>query len=184
MNKIDATNLLHKYIDNKNLRKHCYAVSAVMKSLAKYFNEDENTWEITGIVHDVDYEKFPKTHPSEAIKILQDENYPKEIIEAVAAHAWGYHDNFPEPKNKMEWSLYCCDELTGFIVAVTLIRPERKISLVTVDNILGKWNSKSFAAGVNRKQIEMCEEKLDIKLNEFIKINLAAMQEIQEELGL
>lgn len=184
MNKIDATNLLHQYIENKNLRKHCYSVAAVMKSLAKYFNEDENTWEIAGILHDVDYEQFPKTHPTEGLKILKDQNYPAEIIEAVAAHAWGYGDNYPEPKNRMEWGLYCCDELTGFIVAVTLVRPERKISLVTVDNILSKWNSKSFAAGVSRKQIEMCEEKLGIKLPDFVEIALKAMQEIQSELGL
>lgn len=184
MNKDKAIDLLNNNIGNINLRKHCYAVAAVMKSLASHFDEDENLWEISGLVHDIDYEKYPEKHPLEGLKILQKENFPQEIIEAVAAHAWGYHDNTLEPRNKMEWSLYCCDELTGFIVAVTLVRPERKISLVTVDNVLSKWNSKSFAAGVNRKQIEMCEEKLGIKLVDFIEISLKAMQNINESLGL
>ena len=184
MTKEEAKVLLHKYIGNKNLRRHCYAVASVMKSLAGHFGGDGQLWEITGIVHDLDYEKYPKDHPLVALKILKQENYPQEIIEAVAAHAWKYREGLPEPKNKMEWSLYCCDELTGLIVAVTLVRPEKDISSVSVDNILGKWGSKSFAAGVNRKQIEMCETKLDIKLPAFIGITLKAMQKIQPELGL
>lgn len=184
MNKDKALDLLHEEIKNQNLRKHCYAVAAVMKSLASRFDEDENLWEISGLVHDIDYEKYPEKHPLEGIKILEEENYPKEIIEATASHAWGYREGLPEPKNKMEWSLYSCDELTGLIVAVTLVRPERKISLVTVENILGKWNSKSFAAGVNRKQIENCDDKLGIPLNLFIKIALTSMQEIHDDLGL
>lgn len=184
MNKKQTIDLLHSNIENKNLRKHCYAVAAVMKSLASYFNEDEDLWEITGLVHDIDYEKYPEKHPLEGLKILEEENYPKEIIEAVAAHAWGYHEGLPEPKNKMEWSLYSCDELTGLIVACTLVRPSRKIGDVTVQNILDKWNSKSFAAGVKRSQIENCEDKLGIKLEDFIKIALSSMQEIHDDLGL
>lgn len=184
MNKDKAVSLLHSNIGNINLRKHCYAVAAVMKSLASHFGEDENLWEISGLVHDIDYEKHPEDHPLEGLKILESENYPKEIIEATAAHAWGYSEGVPKPKNKMEWSLYSCDELTGLIVAVTLVRPGKKLSGVNPRNILDKWNSKSFAAGVDRKQIEMCEEKLEIKLPEFIEIALKAMQGISNELGL
>jgi predicted hydrolase (HD superfamily) len=84
----------------------------------------------------------------------------------------------------MQWALFCCDELTGLIIAVTLIRPDKKLSVVTVDNVLSKWNSKSFAAGVKREDIEKCEKELEIPLPDFIKIALTAMQGISKELGL
>jgi predicted hydrolase (HD superfamily) len=84
----------------------------------------------------------------------------------------------------MEWSLYCCDELTGLIVAVALVKPDKTLASVTVDSILKKWKEKSFAAGVKRKQIEKCEEKLNIPLVDFIGLALEAMQGISEELGL
>ena len=84
----------------------------------------------------------------------------------------------------MQWALYCCDELTGFIVAVTLIRPEKKLLRVATENVLSKWKEKSFAAGVHREQVELCEEKLGIPLNEFVTITLTAMQDNAEDLGL
>ncbi len=175
---------MQQNIENKNLRKHCLAVAAVMKELASKFGEDEDLWEITGIVHDLDYEKDPDNHPVKGIQILKSENFSLEIINAVSAHAWGYHKDAPEPRNKMEWSLYCCDELTGLIVACALVRSDRKLGSLEVSSIEKKWNSKSFAAGVNRNQIEMCEEKLGIKLNDFINIALKAMQKIHSDLGL
>ena len=107
----------------------------------------------------------------------------KETLEAILSHNFAHTGQNP-PKNKLEWSLYCCDELTGLIVAVTLVRPEKKLSNVTVENILSKWNQKSFAAGVKREQIAECEEKLGIKLNDFIAMALGAMQNISGELGL
>jgi putative nucleotidyltransferase with HDIG domain len=182
--KEEALKLLHSNMQSVNLRKHCYSVAAVMRALAKHFGENEDLWEITGLVHDIDYEKDPKTHPMEGLKILKKEAYSKEIIDAVAAHAWGYHEGLPKPKNKMEWSLYCCDELTGLVVACALVRPDKKLSSLTVDSILKKWNQKAFAAGVNRSQIENCEKELGIPLNEFIDISLKAMQGISDDLGL
>lgn len=184
MDKEKAVSLLHGEIKNNNLRKHCYAVAAVMKKLADHFNEDKDLWEITGLVHDIDYEKYPKKHPLVGLEILKKENYSKEIIDAVAAHAWGYCDGMPEPKNNLEWSLYCCDELTGLIVACALVRPDKKLCSVDVASIQKKWNQKAFAAGVNRSQIQKCEEKLKINLEEFIKIALTSMQEIHASLGL
>ncbi|KKQ37478.1 MAG: HDIG domain protein, partial [Candidatus Woesebacteria bacterium GW2011_GWA1_37_7] len=90
----------------------------------------------------------------------------------------------PEPKTKMQWALYCCDELTGLIVAVALVKPDKKLSSVTVDSVMKKWNSTSFAAGVDRKQIKECEPRLGIPLEEFVGIALSAMQAIHEDLGL
>lgn len=184
INREKALEILNKNIQNQNLRRHCYAVAAVMKSLAQYFKEDENLWEITGIVHDLDYEKHPDKHPLEAVKLLEEENFSEEIINAVRAHAWNYKEGIPEPQSKMEWSLYCCDELTGFIVACALVRPEKQLASVTVESILKKFPQKAFAAAVKREQIGMCEEKLGISLEEFVKITLSSMQSIAPELGL
>lgn len=182
-----ALELLHANMQSVNLRKHCYAVGAVMKALAKHFKEDEDKWEIVGILHDGDYEKTkdaPEKHTLLMIDWLKEmgENDP-EIISAIYSHNYS-HTGQNAPKNNLEWSLYCCDELTGLIVAVTLVRPTKKLADVTVENVLDKWNSKSFAAGVKRGQIEMCEEKLGIKLNDFIQIALSAMQGISKELEL
>jgi putative nucleotidyltransferase with HDIG domain len=187
MTKKKAIDLLHSKIENTNLRKHCYAVAAVMKALAIRFGEDADKWEIVGLLHDGDYEETksePEKHTilmTEWLKAIGETD--PTIISAILSHNYAHTGQNP-PKNKLEWSLYCCDELTGLIVAVTLVRPEKKLSKVTVENVLGKWNSKSFAAGVKREQIEGCEEKLGIKLPDFIQISLNAMQGIHENLGL
>ncbi len=176
--------LLHSEVQSVNLRKHCYAVEAVMRSLAKYFKEDEEFWGLAGLVHDIDYEKHPDTHPLEGLKILEKENYPKEIIDAVAAHGWGFREGLPKPKGNFQWSLYCCDELTGLIVACALVRPDKKLGSVDTPAVERKWKQKSFAAGVDRSQIENCEKELGIPLSKFIEISLKAMQGISKELGL
>lgn len=185
--KNEALKLLHANMRSVNLRKHCYAVGAVMKVLAKHFKEDEDKWEIVGILHDGDYEKTkdtPKKHTILMTEWLKEKKVEdKEILDAILSHNFSHTGNNP-PKNNLEWSLYCCDELTGLIVAVTLVRPTKKLADVTVKNILDKWNSKSFAAGVKREQIEMCEEKLGTKLQYFIQIALSAMQGISSDLGL
>ena len=187
MSKDEALELLHANMQSVNLRKHCYAVGAVMKALAKHFKENEEKWEIVGILHDGDYEKTkddPEKHTILMMEWLKEKKVEdKEILEAILSHNYAHTGNNP-PKNNLEWSLYCSDELTGFIIAVTLVRPEKKLSLVTLENILGKWKEKSFAAGVKREQIEMCEEKLGIALNDFIGIALSAMQGIASDLGL
>lgn len=182
-----ALELLHKNMQNVNLRRHSYAVEVVMKSLAKHFNENEEMWGIAGLLHDADYEitkEDPKRHTHLVLEWLKEYDTPGEITDAILAHGWGYVEGNPEPKNNMEWSIYCCDELTGFIVAVALTRPEKKLSAVTVEAVKKKLKEKSFAKAVNRDQIGMCEEKLGIKLDEFIAIALTSMQEISDELGL
>lgn len=193
--KEKATDLLHTNMQSQNLRKHCYAVGVVMKALAKHFHEDEDLWEVVGLLHDADYEKWPNEHPRKIIDDLEKIDAPLEITRAIAAHAWGYNGMETEPSSKLDWSVYCCDELTGLIVAVTLIRPDppsheasegqgKKLKYVTVDDVLRKWNKKGFAKGVNRDNIALCEEKLGIKLNDFVAITLKAMQENSDELGL
>lgn len=189
MTRKQAIELLHKNMLYQNLRRHCYAVEAVMKALAKRFGENEETWGLAGLLHDADYEitkdKNPKkNHTKQVLVWLKELEAETDIYDAVAAHAWGFVDGAPEPKTKMQWALYTCDELTGLIVAVTLVKPDKKLAAVTVDSILKKWSSKSFAAGVDRKQIEQCTPRLGIEVRDYIQIALSAMQGISADLGL
>jgi len=187
MTRKEALDLLYKNMQSANLRRHCLAVEAVMKALAKYFKEDEDSWGIAGLLHDADYELTkdnPKEHTKKVIEWLGEYDTGNDIKDAILAHGWGYVDGNPKPKNKMEWSLYCSDELTGFIVAVALTRPSKQLADVTIESIKKKWKEKSFAAGVDREQIETCEETLDINLDKFMEIALTAMQGVSKELGL
>lgn len=192
MTRDQAIALLHEHMVNVNLRKHCYAVEAVMKSLAVRLGEAESqeTWGIAGLLHDADYEELKGTdrvatdHTKLTIDWLQKLQSTADIKDAIAAHAWGYVEGAPQPKNKMQWALYCCDELTGLVVAVALVKPDKKLSSVTVESIMKKWDERSFAAGVNREQIKQCEARLKIPLREFVQISLTSMQTIAPMLGL
>jgi len=163
-----------------------------MGALAARLGEKENkeVWQIAGLLHDADWEKTqenPQQHTKLItgwIKEIEEENELEDLRNAIISHAWGYVDGNPEPLSKMQWALYCCDELTGLIVATTLVKPDKKLSSVTVDSVMNKWNEKSFARGVNREQIKECEGRLQIPLHEFIEIALRAMQAIAPELGL
>ncbi len=194
MTRDQALKLLHDNVQNVNLRKHCYAVEAVMGALYDRLENgqksdiERNKWKIAGLLHDADYEltkdDAKSRHTKQVLKWLKDLNVEIDIYDAVASHAWKFVDGAPMPKTKMQWALYTCDELTGFIVAVALVRPDKKLASVTVDSVMNKWNSPSFAAGVNRKQIEECEARLGIPIREFVQIALSAMQSIHEDLGL
>lgn len=166
-----------------------------MRALARRFKENEDKWGIVGLLHDGDYEKTratPEKHTLMMIEWLkkalrQAQGKPskddKEILSAILSHNYAHTGQNP-PKNRLEWSLYCCDELTGFIVAVALVRPDKKLSSVSVESVLKKWDEKSFAAGVKREQIKECEGRLGIPLPDFIDIALSAMQGISNDLGL
>jgi predicted hydrolase (HD superfamily) len=187
MNRSQAIELLEKSTQSPNLRKHMLAVAACMKGLANYFGEDENMWEVTGIVHDADYEMFknePKKHPSAVFAMLEKAGAEPATIQAVRSHAWGWREDLPKPETKLDWSLFCADELAGFITAVTLVQPSKKIADVTVESVQKKWNKKDFAKGVFRKNIEYCEPELGIRLPDFIGICLQAMQSQHQVLGL
>lgn len=188
MTRKQALKLLHEHMRNENLRRHCYAVEAVMRGLAKYFSEDQEKWGIAGLIHDADYEKTKdkpqESHTKLVAKWLEELDAHTDVKKAVATHAWGYVHGAPEPKTKMEWALYCCDELTGLIVAVALVKPGKRLASVSTESVMKKWNQRAFAAGVNREQIEKCTPRLGIPLNEFIQIALLAMQGISVDLGL
>lgn len=185
MNREESLALVKKNTKNINLVRHMLATEACMRSLAKHFNEDKDKWGIAGLLHDADYEtvgKDTKRHTHLTLEWLGD-SVEKDIKDAILAHGWKWVKNNPEPKNNMEWSLYCCDELTGLIVAVALVKGG-KLSDVSVNSVMKKWRSKSFAAGASRDQIALCEQKLNFKLEEFIQLCLTAMQNIAADLGL
>lgn len=187
MLRSEAIELLHKNMQNQNLRRHCYAVEVVMKALAKRFNQNEEAWGIAGLLHDADYEitkDDSARHTHLVLEWLKEIEVSSDITDAILAHGWGYVAGNPMPETQMQWSLYCCDELTGLIVATALVKPDRSLSSVTLESVLKKWDEKSFAKGVNRDQIKMCETKLSIPLPEFVEIALHAMQAIAPELGL
>lgn len=194
MTREQAIKLLHENMQNINLRRHCYAVEAVMGALYDRLEDGDKKesyrekWKIAGLLHDADYELTKETakteHTKQILKWLKDLDAEMDIYDAIASHAWGYMESAPVPKTKMQWALYTCDELTGLIVAVALVRPDKKLASVTVDSVMSKWNSTSFAAGVNRKQIGECESRLGIPIREYVEIALTAMQVIHQDLGL
>lgn len=185
-----ALKLLHENMQSVNLRRHCLAVEAVMIAIAEALKIPEaqrKKWGIVGLLHDGDYEKTkenPQQHTLQMVEWLKQlGETDTEILSAILSHNFAHTGQNP-PSNQMEWALYCCDELTGLIIAVALVRPDRRLVSVTVDSVMKKWDEKAFAAGVHREQIAQCEERLGIPLNEFVNIALGAMQGIADELGL
>lgn len=187
MTRAQALDLLHKHTQNTNLRRHTYAVGAVMSALAQKLGGNPNEWEILGLLHDADWEETkddPSEHTKHTLSWLKDSG----VIEGPLVHALMSHNrkhtHLGELEGVMEWALETCDELTGFIAAVALVRPSKNLSSVTVESVMKKWKVKEFARAVDRNQIEQCEAKLGILLPDFIRIALAAMQNIHNELGL
>lgn len=183
MEKNLALEILKENIQNENLRKHHYAVAAALKALAPRFGGDPAVWEIVGLLHDADYEETkdqPERHAAVMAEKLTTLGAPAEIITAIKAH--NYDHLGVTPNSKLDWALIASDDLTGLIIAVALVHPE-KLSGVSADSVLKKFDSKSFAAGADRERIRMCENQLRIPLAEFIPIVLSAMQGISGTLG-
>ena len=184
MKREQALQLVKEKIKNNNLVKHCLAVEACMKVLAKRFGEDSEKWGIAGLLHDIDYEETkdnPEKHSLIGAEMLKQAGLDDEIVEAVKTHN-EMHGITPE--SKMAKALYVVDPLTGLIVAATLVLPEKKIANVTTDNVLNRFKEGAFARGANREIIKKCEELLNLKLEEFVDICLKAMQSIADDLGL
>jgi putative nucleotidyltransferase with HDIG domain len=181
MNREEAMALVEANVKNKNLVKHMIAVEACMSGLAKHFNEDENLWALTGLLHDVDYDTTkddPARHALVGAAMLEEKGLDERIIYAIKAHP-----GHVEAKSKMDKALYACDPITGLIVAAVLMHPTKKIANIDVEFVLRRFNEKRFAAGANREQIKTCES-LGLLLDEFTGICIKAMQGAAVELGL
>ena len=183
MNREEAYNLLTEYTKKEGLIKHALAVEAGMREYAKKFGEDEESWGIVGILHDFDYEKYPtaKDHPFKGAEILKAKDLPEEWITAILGHA----DYSGVPRESlMAKTLFAVDELTGFLVAVALVRPSKKLAEVSVKSVKKKMKDKAFAASVSREDIQRGAEELGIPLEEHIGFVLEAMKKIADRLGL
>lgn len=183
MTREDAFNLLNEHLENKNLFKHCLAVEAVMRDLAVHFGEDEYTWGLAGLLHDIDYEQTkddPDRHSLEGARLLEEKGLPEEVVYAVKVH--NERHGFPR-KSLMDKALYATDPVTGLIVAGALIKKEKSLSAIDVPFLLNRFGEKSFARGANRETIKSCDE-MGLSLEEFLGISLKAMQKISGEMGL
>jgi len=183
MNREEALAIVKEYIKNENLIHHMLAVEAAMRFYAEKFNEDVEKWGITGLLHDFDWEIHPtlEGHPSEGAPILRERSVPEEIVRAVLSHA--DHTGVPRV-SLMEKALFACDEITGLIVAVALVRPSRALYDLTYQSVKKKWKDRSFAAGANREEIAKGTEEFGVDLWEHTCNVITAMQSIAPELGL
>lgn len=179
----DALSLLRRYNQNESLIRHALAVEGVMRHFASLNGEDEEKWGVIGLIHDLDYEKYPEQHCTMTRKILEEEHWPEEYIRAVVSHGWGMCTD-TEPQHIMEKVLYATDELTGLITAAVLVRPGKSILDLTVKSVKKKWKAKSFAAGANREVIAKGTEMMGKDLSYVIQETITGMQGVAEEIGL
>lgn len=214
MTREEAYKLLTVYLKNPNLIKHSLAAEAAMKGIYLYLNPQSpdpltlEKWGITGLLHDADYEMSKGQPEKHGLMLFETTTVkiPEDIAHAIKAHNFAYTKVMPQ--SPMDWTIAACDQLTGLIVAAALVHPARNASLpasqeqrgspgasvaggpdkklasLTPEFVLNRMNSNSFARGADRKSILLCEEKLQIKLIDFIGIVLSAMQGISTELGL
>ena len=179
----EAYQLLTEYNKSDRLIKHALAVEGVMRYFARKRGEDEEKWGVIGLVHDLDYEKFPEEHCHKSEEILKEKGWPEEYIRAVVSHGWGLCSEV-EPQTELEKVLYAIDELTGLVVTTALVRPSKSVMDVKVKSVKKKWKDKRFAAGVDRSIIEKGALMLGMEVSDLITDTLAGMQEIAEEIGL
>lgn len=185
-----ALALIREHVQNENIIKHMLALEAVMGGLYDHLKPADGTirdeWAIAGLLHDGDY--------CEGISMdrqgIQIVDWAREkcyeisdnLAHAMAAHNWS--NTGIEPKNQMDWAIFCADSLTGLIVASALVLPTKKLTDVKVSSVLKRFKEPSFARGTRREDIAMCDEKLGIKLEDFVQIALSSMQSIASEIGL
>ena len=184
MTREEAFNILKENLSSQNLLKHSLAAEAIMRALARHFNQDQEKWGLAGLLHDIDYEKVkqdPAQHSLVGAKMLQDLGLAEDVCRSVKVHNEA-HGILPE--SLMEKALFVTDPLTGLIVAATLVLPSKKIKDLTVENVLKRFKEKAFARGADRQIIQKCRELLGLELQDFAIICLGSMQEISQEIGL
>ena len=183
MNRDDAFALICEYTQSDSLRKHMLAVEAAMRAYARKFNEDEEKWGIVGLLHALDYERWPNApdHPLKGAEILSEQGYPEDVIYAIKSHA-DYLTDCPRV-SLMDKVLYACDELAGFCMAVAMVRPAG-IQGMKTSSVKKKMRQKNFAAKVSREDIVCGAADLGVELGEHIQFVIDAMASIAGELGL
>lgn len=179
----EAWQLLSANNSNDSLIKHALAVEAVMRHYARELGEDEEKWGIIGLVHDLDYERFPAEHCKRSPELLAAAGWPEDWIRAVVSHGWEICTDV-EPVHVMEKVLYAIDELTGLVKAAALMRPSRSVLDIEASSVRKKWKDKRFAAGVNRAVIERAAELLGVSLDELVTETILGMRAVAEAIDL
>jgi predicted hydrolase (HD superfamily) len=179
----DAWHLLCRYNQTESLIRHAISVEAVMRQFAAIFNEDIEKWGIIGLIHDLDYERYPNQHCFMTQKLLSEECWPEDYIRAVVSHGWGICSKV-EPVHIMEKVLFTIDELTGLVAASALIRPSKSILDLETKSVKKKWAIKNFAAGANRDVIEKGAVMLGKDLDYIIQETINGMRIVAKEIGL
>lgn len=183
MDRSQALHIVEQYVKNQNLINHMLCVEAAMRWYARYYGQDEELWAVVGLLHDFDWEIHPTIpdHPVAGASILRSLNVPDEIIQAVLSHA----DFTGVPRTTlMEKALFACDEVTGLITAVALVRPSRSLYDLTASSVKKKWKDRAFAAGANREEIAKGAEELEVELWQHVDNVILAMRNIAPEIGL
>jgi predicted hydrolase (HD superfamily) len=179
--RADALELLHEWVDNEGLRNHMKAVEAAVRWYARERGADEGEWGLAGLLHDLDWEKHPDEHPLRAVDELRARGYPDSVLHAILAHRSDFTG--VEPETELDRVLVACDELSGLVNAVALVRPTG-IDDLTPKSVKKKMKDKAFAAGVDREDVRRGVDLLGLELDIHIANVIAAMQGISEELGL
>ncbi len=183
MTRDEAYAIVQEYVKNENLIRHMLSVEAAMRFYAEKYGEDIEIWGMSGLLHDFDWEIHPtlEQHPQHGVPILRERGVPQEIVRAIQSHA--DHTGVPR-QTLMEKALYACDEITGLIVAVALVRPSKSLHDLKVKSVKKKWKDRSFAAGANREEISGAAEEFGVPLWEHVDNVIQAMRGIAPQLGL
>ncbi|HAL93811.1 MAG TPA: HDIG domain-containing protein [Rectinema sp.] len=183
MTRDEAVVLWKLWNSDESLWHHALSTEAVMRHFARKYGEDAEYWGIIGLLHDIDYEKFPEEHLKHAREILASAGFDDAFIRSVESHGWGICTQV-EPKLLMEKVLFAADELTGFIAACSYVRPSRSVLDLEVKSVKKKWGSAAFAAGVRRNVIEQGAQMLGVPLDELIGETILALRGVASEIGL
>ncbi len=185
-----ALSLIRTHVKNENIVRHMLALEAVMGALFDHLKPADSStkeqWMLAGLLHDGDYcDEVP--HNLQGIKIVEwvktsGYEIPDNVAHAMAAHNWT--NTGVEPKNRMDWAIFCADSLTGLIVASALVIPSKKLADVIISSVLKRFRESGFARGTRREDIALCQDKLGLSLEEFVSISLTAMQNIAGDIGL
>ena len=181
--RAEAWALLNTYNQSDSLIKHALAVEGVMRYMARKYGEDEELWGVVGLIHDLDYEKFPDQHCRKTEEILKQNDWPADLIRAVVSHGYGICTDI-EPVTTMEKVLYAVDELTGLVTTTALVRPSKSVMDLMAKSVKKKWKDKRFAAGVDRGIIEKGAAMLEVELGALITDTIMGMRDVADEIGL
>lgn len=177
----EALALMEAWTESESLRRHMRAVEVAMRAYARRYGEDEELWAVAGVLHDMDYEKYPEAHPYRGVEELRRLGYPEEVLEAILGHA--SYTGVPR-RSLMAKALFAVDELTGLITAAVYVRPDRSILGLELPSLKKKFKDKAFAKGVNREEIRQGTEDMGLSLDEHMAFVLEAMKAHADLLGL